>query len=189
MRLIVTLLCLILSAGPFVAKAAAKSPAPPNACALPEQHQLDFWLGEWELSWPGDQPGAVDHGTNSIRRTLDGCVVEENFSAERSGSLRGRSLSLFDSSAAQWKQTWVDNEGSYLDFNGEFKNGQMIFARELTRNGQRVQQRMVFKNIAADELDWSWEASTDGGKTWQVKWPIHYKRKANTGVGSKGNLK
>jgi hypothetical protein len=40
-----------------------------------------------------------------------------------------------------------------------------------------VQQRMVFKNITANELDWSWERSLDGGKTWQVMWPIHYKRK------------
>jgi hypothetical protein len=37
--------------------------------------------------------------------------------------------------------------------------------------------RMVFTNIKPDSFDWRWEASTDGGKTWQVNWPIHYKRK------------
>jgi hypothetical protein len=37
---------------------------------------------------------------------------------------------------------------------------------------------MVWKNISAAEFDWSWEASRDGGKTWQVNWPIHYKRKS-----------
>jgi hypothetical protein len=36
---------------------------------------------------------------------------------------------------------------------------------------------MVFFNIKPDSLDWSWEASTDGGKTWTVQWPIHYARK------------
>jgi len=36
---------------------------------------------------------------------------------------------------------------------------------------------MVFKNITPNEFDWSWGASKDGGKTWQVQWPIHYKRK------------
>ena len=36
---------------------------------------------------------------------------------------------------------------------------------------------MVFKNITHDEFDWSWEGSKDGGKTWTVVWPIHYKRK------------
>jgi hypothetical protein len=94
--------------------------------------------------------------------------------------LRGRSLSIFDTISGKWKQTWVDNEGGYLDFTGEFRDGQMILAREaMRRNGQTVLQRMVFKNITPNELDWSWEASTDGGKTWQVNWPIHYKRKGS----------
>ena len=78
----------------------------------------------------------------------------------------------------RWKQTWVDNEGGYLDFVGEFKNGQMILAREATRpDGTKSLQRMVFKNITHDEFDWSWEGSKDGGKTWTVLWPIHYQRK------------
>jgi hypothetical protein len=32
--------------------------------------------------------------------------------------------------------------------------------------------------VTANELDWSWESSRDGGKTWHVDWPIHYKRKS-----------
>ena len=47
--------------------------------------------------------------------------------------LRGRSASIFDVSAGKWKQTWVDNEGGYLDFVGEFKDGQMVLEREATR--------------------------------------------------------
>ncbi|HVP55011.1 MAG TPA: hypothetical protein VMU45_08455 [Candidatus Eisenbacteria bacterium] len=152
---------------------------PPDPCAAPQQKQLDFWLGEWDLTWPGAKNGQVDHGTNSIRRVLDSCVVEENFSGGDAMHLRGKSVSLFDLRAGKWKQTWVDNEGSYLDFVGEFKDGQMILVREATRpDGTRVMQRMVFKNITPNEFDWSWEASKDGGKTWQVNWPIHYKRKS-----------
>jgi hypothetical protein len=108
---------------------------------------------------------------------MDGCVVEENFSGGDSMPLRGMSLSTFDARAYKWKQTWVDNEGGYLDFVGEFRDGQMILAREAAaKDGKKVLQRMVFKNITAKELDWSWERSVDG-KAWQVVWPIHYKRK------------
>ena len=65
-----------------------------------------------------------------------------------------------------------------MDFVGEFKDGQMILARDAVRvDGTKVIQRMVFKNISGNEFDWSWEASKDGGKTWEVQWPIHYKRK------------
>ena len=63
-------------------------------------------------------------------------------------------------------------------FSGESKDGQMVLAREAVRpDGAKVQQRMVFKNIGRNEFDWSWERSLDGGKTWEVLWPIHYKRK------------
>jgi hypothetical protein len=152
--------------------------AQPKPCSEPEQKQLEFWVGEWNLTWPGNNPGETAHGTNSIRRILDGCVVEENFSGGDAMHLRGRSVSIFDVRAGKWKQTWVDNEGGYLDFAGKFQDGEMILAREATRpDGSKGLQRMVFKNISPDEFDWSWEASKDGGKTWTVVWPIHYKRR------------
>ncbi len=154
-----------------------ESTTPPDPCAAVEQKQLSFWVGEWDLTWPGTKSGEIDHGTNSIKRILDGCVVQENFSAQAAGHLRGTSFSTFDANAGKWKQTWVDNEGGYLDFVGEFKDSQMILQREAVQQGKKFLQRMVFKNITANELDWSWEYSHDGGKTWQVQWPIHYKRK------------
>ena len=152
--------------------------AAPNPCAAAQQKQFDFWVGEWDLTWPGQSAGEVGHGTNSVRRMLDGCVVQENFSGQDSMPLRGMSVSTFDGNAGNWKQTWVDNQGGYLDFSGEFKDGQMILQREAVgKGGAKTLQRMVWKNITSNEFDWSWEASQDGGKTWQVNWPIHYKRK------------
>lgn len=152
--------------------------AQPQPCADAQQKQLDFWVGDWELTWPGQNQGEVAHGSNSIKRIMDGCVVQENFSGGDSMPLRGMSVSLFDPTSGKWKQTWVDNQGAYLDFVGEFKDGQMILAREAIRpDGAKILQRMVFKNIRANEFDWSWEASKDGGKTWMVQWPIHYKRR------------
>jgi hypothetical protein len=155
------------------------STTPQHPCAAPQQKQFDFWVGEWELTWPGEKPSETGHGTNSIKRIMDGCVVQENFSGGDSMHLRGTSVSTFDVRSGHWKQTWVDNEGGYLDFTGDLANGQMILHREFTqKDGARVMQRMVWKNISATEMDWSWEASRDGGKTWQVNWPIHYKRKS-----------
>jgi Protein of unknown function (DUF1579) len=149
-----------------------------NPCAAKEQQQLEFWVGEWDATWPGAKAGESQHGTNSIRRVLDGCVVEENFSGGDEMHLRGKSVSIFDTRAGKWKQTWVDNEGGYLDFVGEFANGQMILGREAKRpDGTKSMQRMVYKNISKDEFDWSWESSKDGGKNWQVVWPIHYSRR------------
>ncbi len=171
-------LALIVLALTCAGNARQNPAAHPKPCSEPEQKQLEFWVGEWDLTWPGNTPGETAHGTNSIARILDGCVVEESFSGGDAMPLRGRSVSIFNAGAGKWKQTWVDNEGAYLDFVGEFKDGQMILAREATRpDGSKSLQRMVFKNITRDEFDWSWEGSKDGGKTWSVVWPIHYRRK------------
>jgi len=41
---------------------------------LSPEKQLDFWLGEWDVSW-----GEGQHGTNHIQRVLDGLVIQEDF--------------------------------------------------------------------------------------------------------------
>jgi len=171
----IEVLCLSMVSLGILAQQTPSSPQ--NPCAAPEQKQFDFWIGEWDLTWPGEKAGQTAHGTNSIKRTMDDCVVEENFSGGDAMHLRGKSVSTFDIRSRQWKQTWVDNEGGYLDFTGQLKDGQMILEREATRNGTKILQRMVWKNVRVNELDWSWESSSDGGKTWQVNWPIHYRRK------------
>jgi hypothetical protein len=130
--------------------------AAPQPCQEAEQKQLDFWVGEWELTWPGQNGGAEGRGSNSIKRILDGCVVEETFSGGSSMHLRGHSVSIFDAPGGQWKQTWVDNEGGYLDFVGGMQDGHMSFWREAKRaGGLPVTMRMVWRNVKADSLDWS----------------------------------
>jgi hypothetical protein len=49
---------------------------------------------------------------------------KENFSGGGAMHLRGKSVSILDVRVGKWKQTWVDNEGGYLDFGGESKDGQ-----------------------------------------------------------------
>jgi Protein of unknown function (DUF1579) len=172
------IILIIVAAAPTARSQTAASATQPQPCSDAKQKQLDFWVGEWDLTWPGQNQGEVSRGSNSIKRIMDGCVVQENFLAGDSSALRGMSVSIFDATSGKWKQTWVDNQGSYLDFIGEFKDGQMILAREAVRSdGSRFLQRMVFKNISPNEFDWTWENSKDGGKTWTGQWPIHYKRK------------
>lgn len=112
MKSLATLAFLVLL--PTRALHVANSIQPPEACGEPEQKQFDFWVGEWDLTWPGEKPGEMGHGGNSIKRIMGGCVIEERFTGGESMPLRGMSVSTFDSRAGKWKQTWVDNEGSYL---------------------------------------------------------------------------
>jgi hypothetical protein len=142
-------------------------------CDIPQMRQFDFWIGEWNLTWPDS-----GRGTNIITPILDSCVIMEQFTTRNAQPFRGRSLSTYDVETDQWKQTWVDNAGNYLDFTGGLRDGQMILEREaVDSTGKEFLQRMVFFNIKDDSFDWNWERSLDGGDTWETLWPIHYERR------------
>lgn len=155
----------------------AQSQAP---CQSEQASQFDFWVGEWELSWPAGQAGTPEgetgSGRNVIRKTLGGCTIEENFST-RDSSYIGRSWSVYQPANDQWQQTWVDNSGGYLLFTGHFKDGQMeLRTQPFDRNGKRVISRMVFRDIGADGFFWDWQRSEDDGESWTDVWNIQYQR-------------
>jgi hypothetical protein len=182
-----TLLFLVLVAGSAPARSApSPQPAPtpaPVPCAAAEFRQLDFWVGEWDLTWPGAKGSPGGKGTNRIEKILGGCVIQENFAGDGPQALVGRSVSTYSVQEKKWKQTWVDNQGAYLDLAGEFKDGEMTLGRQGTGpDGKPRLARMVFFHIKPDSFDWRWEASADGGETWQINWPIHYSRKGSHAV-------
>jgi len=154
-------------------------PQPPDGdlCSTSEAHQMDFWLGDWNVEWKNTD-STISKGTNHVINLFDGsCVIEENFDGMPGTSLIGKSFSVYDRKERLWKQTWVDNGGTYLDFTGAFKDGKMILTRETAdKNGSPVMQKMIYYNISKNDFDWNWEISHDTGKTWDLKWKIHYKR-------------
>ena len=131
--------------------------------------QFNFWLGEWDCTWGDD-----GKGTNRVLRIMDDKVIQENFSAP---DLLGMSVSVYDPERKVWCQTWVDNNGTYLDFTGGFEDGRMVLVRDAVVRGEACKQRMVWFNIEPGQFDWNWERSDDGGQTWRVLWKIRYVRK------------
>jgi hypothetical protein len=154
--------------------ARAQEAAEAKPCSRPELQQIAFWAGDWTAEWTA-QDGARKTGSNRVEWILDGCVLQENFTDPE--GLVGKSWSVFEPASGRWRQTWVDNQGGYLDFVGEFKDDKMSFEREALIQGETRRQRMSFYNIGADRFDWDWEISRDGGKTWNLAWRIHYTRK------------
>jgi len=132
------------------------------------ENQFDFWLGEWDVTWSED-----GRATNQIERILDGKIIQENFTAP---DLHGISVSVYDPERKLWCQTWVDNNGIYLDFTGRFEDGKMILVRDAIVRGEACKQRMVWYEIQPDQFEWNWERSDDDGATWRTLWQIHYQR-------------
>jgi hypothetical protein len=130
---------------------------------------FDFWLGEWDAAW-----GEHERGTNRVERILDRKVIHESFTAP---DFTGISVSAYDPERKLWCQTWVDSNGTYLDFTGGFADGKMILMRTAIVRGESCKQRMVWYDIEEHQFNWNWERSDDGGQTWRVLWQIHYTRR------------
>lgn len=165
------LMLILIAAGAVAATAQNRQP-----CSSPAGSGFDFWIGTWNLEWL-DAQGQKRTGRNVVRKILGGCVIEENFDGGGTPPYLGKSHTMFDPVSGKWKQTWVDSGGAYLDFTGEFADGKMTLRREFfLPDGKPVKQRMVFSNITADSLDWNWERSDDGGRTWKTNWRLSYRR-------------
>ena len=133
--------------------------------------QMDFWLGDWECRWDGGE------GTNRIEKILDGRVIFERFDGRPGMNLLGRSWSVYDPVIGKWRQTWVDNEGTYLDLAGGREGDRFVLV--LVRLAEETPfKRMIFQNITHQAFDWHWQASADRGKSWTDSWYIRYRRRA-----------
>ena len=145
------------------------------ACPAAESRQFDFWLGEWDLE-RSDGVRARVHVTS----THDGCVIQEDFDAAPASPLTGRSLASYDPQSHGWKQTWVDNHGSFFSFTGAFENDRMTLTAPYESAGKRSLHRRVWSAITADSFEWNWETSDDDGKTWRSAWRFTGRRSAPT---------
>ncbi len=135
---------------------------------LEPESYFDFWVGTWKLTWE-DADGTVAKGANHIEKVLDGKVIKENFEAQ-SGAYEGfvgKSYSVYNSNTGEWKQTWVDNQGGYLDWLRETS----AIREGINQEGEPILQRMVFYDITEANT-----MSEDDGVTWQLQWRINYER-------------
>lgn len=132
---------------------------------------FDFWIGEWDCAFEGG------HAINTVTRELGGHVLVERFEADAPRRWSGTSMSVFSAHDGRWRQTWVDEGGSYWAFVGGLVDGDPSFATPDRVDADQVFKRMVFSDIADDSFHWRWESSPDGDD-WTVNWKIQYSRRA-----------
>jgi hypothetical protein len=139
---------------------------------------FDFWVGKWKATYD-EGNGVQQYGINTIEKILDGKVIRESFELTGGSNkgFKGTSISVFEPRSKKWRQAWADNQGGYIDLEGEFVGDKRIFKTQIREQGNRkMMERMVFYNIEKDSFTWDWEASADGGETWKLSWRILYER-------------
>lgn len=85
------------------------------------------------------------------------------------------SLTSLDDRTQIWRQAWADSSGNFWTFQGGLERDRMVLTTDRPDH-QGVLKRMVFFDIESDRLEWLWERSDDGGRTWRPLWTIHYER-------------
>ena len=160
------------------ATAAAPATPPPPPCSAAENRQMDFWVGEWDLSFT-NASGTPGTAINRITRDeLGACVITEHFSQPDIAYV-GRSHSLYDANKRKWVQTWVDNGGAYFALAGGPVKGQKhsFELKTITPAGpKQIHYRMIWEDVTPDSMVWRWQAlQPDGSYTDQ--WVLNYKRR------------
>jgi hypothetical protein len=168
--------------------AAPAAAAPPPPCSAPEHRQLDFWIGDWDLvvrarAAPDQDQWSEAKGTQHVEAILGGCAIAESFAAEGpQAPWAGRSYSTYVPAAKRWRQTWVDDSGSYLAFTGGVEDGAMALYGEPRTgpDGKTVQMRMIWLDVKRDSLRWEWQRQI-APKGWLPMMVIEYRRRVRAG--------
>jgi hypothetical protein len=145
---------------------------------VPDSSWFDFWIGDWDIYWYG-KDSVKEYGENHIKRTLGDKVLLEEFKIKTGANagFEGKSWSVYNKNTGKWNQTWVDNSAAYLPFTGRKDGQNRIFEQEIVKkDGTKLMQRMVFKNVTPYNFTWDWESSSDEGKTWTNNWQLFYTR-------------
>ncbi len=139
--------------------------------------EFDFWIGDWDVTpWrspPG--PNAPRLGTNRVETLLRECMLLENWTDSQGGT--GKSMNFFDINRQKWRQIWVADGGTSLDYEGELRDGAMRFEGwTMSPGGARILQKLTFFPIHADTVRQLFETSADSGRTWQPGFDGRYAR-------------
>lgn len=145
----------------------------PAVCASnSENRQLDYWLGNWKIGAEGSSGNA--HSTVSL--SLDKCLVIENWDGGRGH--RGQNVFGYSADDKSWYGMFADNEGRVHVFtSGKVSSGSAQFeGASRGANGESVLNRVRVTRKSPNQVEQTWEKSTDNGTTWNVVFRGEYSR-------------
>jgi len=161
----------------IVAASAAASSMPPACSAITEFHQLDFWLGTWDV-----YSGKNRDGRDDVHAILYHCAIIEEW-RDVTGH-RGQSLFYFDSFAKQWQQIWITDQATYRGglkrktLVAVYPNGGVRFEGALpgAPGSATILDRTTLTPLSGGRVHQVIEISRDGGTTWKPTYDAIYIR-------------
>jgi hypothetical protein len=142
--------------------------AAPSRCDEAPHHQLDFWVGDWQVfDAASHQLVAFDR----VRKLAAGCILLEHLSFltdmyRRPGvplRLAGISLSRYD--GERWVQMWADNQWGAILLRGALDaQGRMVFVSVIPSRGRDV--KLVYARGRNDSVRMLQYVAPEGSGKW-----------------------
>jgi hypothetical protein len=153
------------------------------------QHDFDFNIGVWHTHikrildpFASSSESVELNGTVTVRKVWDGkAELEEIETDGPKGHWEGLSLFLYNPSAHQWSQTFVNSKVGALSPSstnvGEFKDGRgVLIGLDNTASDKTILVRAVWSDIKPDSHQYVESYSNDGGATWVTSFTANLTR-------------
>jgi hypothetical protein len=157
---------------------ASESPTAPTVMR-DGQHDFDFNIGVWHTHirrildpFASSSQSVEMNGTVTVRKVWDGKAQLEEIEADGpKGHWEGLTLFLYNPSAHQWSQSFVNSKVGTLSSSstnvGEFKDGRVVLVgQDSTVSDKTILVRAVWSDIKPDSHQYEESYSNDGGTTW-----------------------
>ncbi len=147
---------------------AARFPCMPDE----RHHAFDFWIGDWTVTQNGQFAG-----TNNISAILGHCVIFEEW--ESASGSKGKSFNYYDPGYDHWRQIWIGDSGSIIEFTGEARDDGIFYTAETvdSADGSVTLHKFEFTRYENGDVRQFWQTSTDGGDTYSTIWDGRYTTK------------
>jgi hypothetical protein len=168
--------CIVGAALAGIPGAAGQAAQPPVTSRRDGQHDFDFNFGVWKTHikripdpWSGSSKSIELNGTVTVRKIWDGRAQIEEIEADGpNGHWEGSTLFIYNPTAHQWSQTFVDSKIGTLTtpLIGAFKDGRGELYAQDTFQDRAILVRAVWSEIQPDSHHFEESYSDDGGRTW-----------------------
>lgn len=138
-----------------------------NVCETGDAKEFDFQIGAW-VTRDGRE-------THLIEKFLDGCAIRETWTRE--GKQYAAGVKSYDKTRRAWLYSWIGKDFYHQLWTGRRENGEWLFYREWTDQGQAVLSRTWWGRLPDGSIDRIVEQSRDAGKTWKPHVKVNFVRK------------
>lgn len=145
-----------------------------------EMDQVAFLVGDWqgEVEYRMQPGGPTQMGSLNMKMEpiIDGCALR----AVSTGSLmnmdfKGSWTITYDRETKKFQGVWLDNSWARQGMEvGDIKDGAIVLFGKFTSMGVPIESRNTTKKISDTEMEWIYDVSMDGGKTWFTSMKAKY---------------